>query len=44
MLVIMNTPNEIYKFAKLKKDKPNIVMLIEWPSEEFKKMVLENYK
>ena len=36
--------NIINKFAKLKKDKPNIVMLIEWPSEEFKKMVLENYK
>ena len=36
--------NIINKFAKLKKDKPNIAMLIEWPSEEFKKMVLENYK
>ena len=36
--------NIINKFVKLKKDKPNIVMLIEWPSVEFKKMVLENYK
>jgi hypothetical protein len=29
---------------KLKKDKPEIAMIIEWPSEGFKKMVLDNYK
>ena len=34
----------INKFMKLKNDKPNIAMIIEWPSEEFKKMVLDNYK
>ena len=34
----------INKFMKLKNDKPDIAMIIEWPSEEFKKMVLDNYK
>ena len=34
----------INKFVKLKKDKPEIGMIIEWPSKEFKKFVLENYK
>ena len=34
----------IDKFMKLKNDKPDIAMIIEWPSEEFKKMVLDNYK
>ncbi len=34
----------INKFMKLKNDKPDISMIIEWPSEEFKKMVLDNYK
>ena len=34
----------INKFVKLKNDKPDIAMIIEWPSEEFKKMVLDNYK
>ena len=29
---------------KLKKDKPDITMIIEWPSEGVKKMVLDNYK
>jgi len=32
----------INKFMKLKNDKPDIAMIIEWPSEEFKKMVLDN--
>ena len=36
--------NIINKFMKLKNDKPDIAMIIEWPSEEFKKMVLDNYK
>ena len=36
--------NIINKFVKLKKDKPDIAMIVEWPSEEFKKMVLDNYK
>ena len=34
----------INKFIKLKNDKPDIAMIIEWPSERFKKMVLDNYK
>ena len=34
----------INKFMKLKNDKPDISMIIEWPSEGFKKMVLDNYK
>jgi hypothetical protein len=34
----------INKFMKLKNDKPDIAMIIEWPSEEFKKMALDNYK
>jgi hypothetical protein len=34
----------INKFRKLKKDKPNIAMIIEWHSEGFKKMVIDNYK
>ena len=29
---------------KLKNDKPDIAMIIEWPSERFKKIVLDNYK
>ena len=36
--------NIINQFIKLKKDKPDITMIIEWPSEGFKKMVLDNYK
>lgn len=36
--------NIINQFMKLKKDKPDITMIIEWPSEGFKKMVLDNYK
>ena len=36
--------NIINKFVKLKKDKPDIAMIVEWPSEGFKKMVLDNYK
>jgi hypothetical protein len=36
--------NIINQFMKLKNDKPDIAMIIEWPSEEFKKMVLDNYK
>ena len=36
--------NTINKFVKLKKDKPDIAMIVEWPSEGFKKMVLDNYK
>ena len=36
--------NIINQFIKLKKDKPDITMMIEWPSEGFKKMVLDNYK
>ena len=34
----------INKFMKLKNDKPDIAMIIECPSESFKKMVLDNYK
>ena len=36
--------NIINKFVKLKKDRPDIAMIVEWPSEGFKKMVLDNYK
>ena len=36
--------NIINQFMKLKKDKPDITMIIEWPSEGFKKMVLDHYK
>ena len=36
--------NIINKFVKLKKDTPDIAMIVEWPSEGFKKMVLDNYK
>jgi len=36
--------NIINQFMKLKKDKPDIAMIIEWPSEGFKKMELHNYK
>jgi hypothetical protein len=36
--------NIINKFVKLKKDKPDIAMIVEWPSEGFKNMVLDNYK
>ena len=40
-----NTVLQLYMgFMKLKKDKPDITMIIEWPSEGFKKMVLDNYK
>jgi len=36
--------NIINKFMKLKYDKPEISMIVEWPSEGFKKMVIQNYK
>ena len=29
---------------KLKYDKPEISMMVEWSSEGFKKMVIQNYK
>ena len=36
--------NIINKFMKLEYDKPEISMIVEWPSEGFKKMVIQNYK
>ena len=36
--------NIINEFMKLKYDKPEISMIVEWPSEGFKKMVIQNYK
>ena len=34
----------INKFIKLKKDKPEINMIVKWPSEGFKEMVIQNYR